>query len=170
MASVNRILNCPGAINVVGIAKGKERYVFLFDDNNRVEALRMLGRFASNPDLSFTWHDATRLSQAMRECEMKTVLVDPKLPANFDSTPNDRRPLSHKRWWYRPYVVKVSRPAFVPEDEWLKSWPEGIRFDVRCLDGGAHDRSTCIGSFQDLLSAIGCARQYSKSLKQRVGR
>ncbi|HBE90320.1 MAG: hypothetical protein A3G57_01395 [Candidatus Andersenbacteria bacterium RIFCSPLOWO2_12_FULL_45_8] len=54
-------------INVLALVKGKERYVFLFDDDNRVEALRVLGRFARNQDLSFTWYDAAVLSQKIRQ-------------------------------------------------------------------------------------------------------
>ena len=54
-------------INVLALVKGSERYIFLFDDSNRSEALRTLGRFASNPDLSFTWYDAAVLSQKIRQ-------------------------------------------------------------------------------------------------------
>ena len=54
-------------INVLALVKGSERYVFLFDDDNRAEALRTLGRYASNPDLSFTWYDAAVLSQKIRQ-------------------------------------------------------------------------------------------------------
>jgi len=54
-------------INVLGMVKGSERYVFLFDDNNRQETLRALGRYAANPDLSFTWYDAAVMSQKVRE-------------------------------------------------------------------------------------------------------
>lgn len=54
-------------INVLALVKGEERYVFLFDDANRTEALRTLGRFASNPELSFTWYDAAVLSQKIRQ-------------------------------------------------------------------------------------------------------
>lgn len=54
-------------INVLALVKGEERYIFLFDDNHRAEALRTLGRFASNPDLSFTWYDAAVLSQKIRK-------------------------------------------------------------------------------------------------------
>jgi hypothetical protein len=54
-------------LNVLALVKGEERYVFLFDDDNRAEALRTLGRFASNPDLSFTWYDAAILSQKIRQ-------------------------------------------------------------------------------------------------------
>ena len=48
----------PQDINVLALVKGAERFIFLFDDSNRSEALRTLGRYASNPDLSFTWYDA----------------------------------------------------------------------------------------------------------------
>ena len=54
-------------INVLALVKGEERYIFLFDDQNRAEALRTLGRFASNPELSFTWYDAAVLSQKIRK-------------------------------------------------------------------------------------------------------
>ena len=53
-------------INVLALVKGQERYIFLYDDGNRSNALRTLGRYASNPDLSFTWYDAAVLSQKIR--------------------------------------------------------------------------------------------------------
>jgi hypothetical protein len=56
-----------GDINVLALVKGAERYVFLYDDASRAETLRVLGRFASNPDLSFTWYDAAVLSQKIRQ-------------------------------------------------------------------------------------------------------
>jgi hypothetical protein len=54
-------------INVLALVKGEERYIFLFDDEHRSEALRTLGRFASNPELSFSWYDAAVLSQRIRQ-------------------------------------------------------------------------------------------------------
>ena len=54
-------------INVLALVKGAERYVFLYDDESRAETLRVLGRFASNPELSFTWYDAAVLSQKIRQ-------------------------------------------------------------------------------------------------------
>lgn len=54
-------------LNVLALVKGEERYVFLFDDMSRAAALRTLGRYASNPDLSFTWYDAAVLSQKIRQ-------------------------------------------------------------------------------------------------------
>lgn len=53
-------------INVLALIKGEERYIFLYDDDSRAETLRMLGRYASNKDLSFTWYDAAVLSQKIR--------------------------------------------------------------------------------------------------------
>jgi hypothetical protein len=60
-------------INVLALVKGKERYVFLYDDASRAETLRMLGRYASNPELSFTWYDAAVLSQKVRQDSHKFV-------------------------------------------------------------------------------------------------
>ena len=54
-------------INVLALVKGDERYIFLFDDANRTATLRMLGRYAADPDLSFTWYDAAMLSQKIRD-------------------------------------------------------------------------------------------------------
>jgi hypothetical protein len=65
-------------INVLALVKGDERYIFLFDDDSRSETLRTLGRFASNPQLSFTWYDAAVLSQKVRQ----TAPRDPS-PARF---------------------------------------------------------------------------------------
>jgi hypothetical protein len=62
-------------INVLALVKGEERYIFLYDDERRSEALRTLGRFASNPELSFSWYDAAVLSQRIRQtaAEVRTV-------------------------------------------------------------------------------------------------
>src|SRR3972149_972914 len=56
-------------INVLALVKGKERYIFLYDDAHRADTLRMLGRHASNPELSFSWYDAAVLSQKIRQEE-----------------------------------------------------------------------------------------------------
>ena len=53
-------------INVIALVKGGERYVFLYDDDSRAEALKTLGRYAANPDLSFSWYDAAVLGQKVR--------------------------------------------------------------------------------------------------------
>ena len=58
-------------INVLALVKGEERYIFLFNDENRSETLRMLGRYASNSQLSFSWYDAAVLSQKIRNTKKK---------------------------------------------------------------------------------------------------
>ena len=50
-------------VNVLALVKGKERYVFLYNDSNQTEMLRTFGRYASDPELSFSWYDAAVLSQ-----------------------------------------------------------------------------------------------------------
>jgi hypothetical protein len=60
-------------INVLALVKGAERYVFLYDDSSRAETLRVLGRYASNPQLSFTWYDAAVLSQKIRQENRKAT-------------------------------------------------------------------------------------------------
>ena len=53
-------------INVVALVKGEERYIFLFNDGQKSETLRTLGRYASDTKLSFSWYDAAVLSQKVR--------------------------------------------------------------------------------------------------------
>ncbi len=74
-------------INVLALVKGGERYVFLYDDSSRAETLRTLGRYASNPELSFTWYDAAVLSQKIRQESQKQTAsrrFDVPLPTDSD--------------------------------------------------------------------------------------
>lgn len=110
-----------------------------------------------------------------------TTPINPKLPARFDDTPNQNRPASQRKWWGRPYITTHTNVRDTLEEEnawrssvgiptvdqatfdkrraeWLQHWPSGTRYDVRCLDGGAWDRSTWKGSFPTLEEALQCAR------------
>jgi hypothetical protein len=69
-------------INVIALVKGGERYVFLFDDASRAEALRTLGRFAADPDLSFSWHDAAVLGEKVRHSEPRVNRIRSVPPAD----------------------------------------------------------------------------------------
>lgn len=62
-------------IHVVALVKGSERYIFLYDDENRSRTLRTLGRYASNPELSFSWYDAAILSQKIRRQARSTDVM-----------------------------------------------------------------------------------------------
>ncbi len=77
-------------INVLALVKGNERYVFLFDDDNRVETLRQIGRYAANPELSFTWYDAAVMSQKIRQ----TAAQREKERSGLDLSDRFRMPLS----------------------------------------------------------------------------
>lgn len=112
------------------------------------------------------------------------VLLDPKLPPGFDNTPNDQRS-GHEKYWNMPFIVTESvsnLEAYYAErtDEyaeaggkqwnvsgrasWMAAWPSGTRYEVRCLDGGAWDRSTSRGMFPTLKEAVACANAYRKQL------
>lgn len=106
----------------------------------------------------------------------------------------DREELEISDWWGRPfirlhtwadmsdsyngYLARVSeiedytpksREMFDHEQDerrakWFESWPTGIRYDVRCLDGGAWDRSTSWAMVGDLKDAIAIAKSGKATL------
>lgn len=112
--------------------------------------------------------------------------LNPNLPEDFGFTPNDERPEDHQKWWNQPYItsetvdeyelhVRKNNDRLLREnpdiassnidatvkerrESWLKNWPDGVRYDVYCLDGGAHDRPTSWGTFASLEKAIECCR------------
>ncbi len=106
------------------------------------------------------------------------IPVNPKLPEAFDSTPNDERPDSHRKFWGQPYIQTYTvdfwdryyanrtdqwaeegrRHWAEGRQRWMEAWPTGTRYDVRCLDGGAWDRSSAWGAFASLAAAIACAK------------
>ena len=57
-----RLTSVERGMNVLALVKGSERYVFLYDDDSLRPLLQTLGRYAADPDLSFTWYDAAILS------------------------------------------------------------------------------------------------------------
>ena len=64
-------------VNVLALVKGRERYVFLYDERNREEILATFARYASDPNLSFSWCDAAALIQKVqrekRRNDLKTA-------------------------------------------------------------------------------------------------
>ncbi len=59
-------------MNILAMAKGKERYVFLYDDQSYDTLLDLFDRYAENPDLSFSSVDAELLGQKARESHDRT--------------------------------------------------------------------------------------------------
>lgn len=54
-------------LNVLCLVRGSEKYILMYADEEKCEALKTLGRWAVNPDLAFTWVDAAVLAQRIRE-------------------------------------------------------------------------------------------------------
>ena len=71
-----------------------------------------------------------------------TIPIDPILPIDFENTPHeDRSEAELDAWWDHPFSI---------------SRADGT-FEVRCLDGGCWDRSTCYGIAADIEMAIALA-------------
>ncbi len=74
-------LNVSKDVNVLALVKGEERFIFLYTDSNKSETLRALGRFASDPEINFSWYDAAVLSQRLRQEQTTTMSrVDQVVP------------------------------------------------------------------------------------------
>ena len=54
-------------LNVLALLKGNERYVFVYDDDSRDALIDTFRDQAADPRLSFTWFDASLLTQKARE-------------------------------------------------------------------------------------------------------
>jgi hypothetical protein len=57
-------------IRILVLDKADEKFVFIYEDGDkkkRVELLRVFGRFAANPDLTFSWYDAAHMALKVKE-------------------------------------------------------------------------------------------------------
>ena len=57
----------PQDIHIACVVRGVERYTILYRDDTKAEAIKVLGKWASDPGLSFTWFDCARLAKVIRE-------------------------------------------------------------------------------------------------------
>jgi len=91
-----------------------------------------------------SWHHVRKaIKAAAGNPDDAQLPVDPVLPADFDSTPNEQRSQAElDTWWLRPFV---------------QTRPDGS-LDVRVLDGGAWDRATYYGTAKDMEEARAIAR------------
>ena len=60
-------------INCSVFVKGPQRYIVLFDDAHHVEAYRSLGKWASHPDLNYTWWDCARQAKSIRKAQLENT-------------------------------------------------------------------------------------------------
>lgn len=83
------------------------------------------------------WRALNLANQQRNAVKDTGIPLDPVLPAEFDFTPNDRRSKRElDTWWEKPFAIS-----------------HGDKFEVRCLDGGAWDRSTYYGMANSLAEA-----------------
>lgn len=84
------------------------------------------------------------------------VPIDPCQRLGFDSTANDERDVTETLdWWRRGYVISGKR------------FSDGKpQYNVRCLDGGAWDRSTWKHTTPDLIEAVDYAREITQVIKR----
>ena len=61
-------------INVLALVKQPDRYVFLYDDESTAALLRTLGKYASDPELSFSWYDVAYLGRKVQEESAKELM------------------------------------------------------------------------------------------------
>ena len=54
-------------MNILAMAKGCERYIFLYDDQSYDSLIGLFDKFAANPDLNFSSADANLMGQKARE-------------------------------------------------------------------------------------------------------
>ena len=88
------------------------------------------------------------------------VHVNPELPAQFDAYPNERRPYAEvEDWQNRAYI----RAETMIDSENNRVY---LRFDIRCLDGGAWDRSTWKGTSESLEEAIRIAKNINEEYEK----
>lgn len=84
-----------GEVNVLALVRGEEQYIFVFDPTRRTELLRLLGRYAADPALSFNWFDAAVLSHKIRELMPATVLTSEGDAASSSNVSDSVSPRFH---------------------------------------------------------------------------
>ncbi len=54
-------------VNVLALIKGKERFIFVYDDQSQEQLLDAIRHQAANPDLSMSWFDVKMLKEKAQE-------------------------------------------------------------------------------------------------------
>ena len=53
-------------IHVMRLERNGEHFIFVYDREHISDVIQTLGRWASTPELDFSWYDAARLSKEVR--------------------------------------------------------------------------------------------------------
>ena len=62
-------------LNVLALVKGKERYIFVYDDGSRDTLIDTIRDLAANPQMSLSWFDANVLTR--KACEQEHAEATP---------------------------------------------------------------------------------------------
>jgi len=54
-------------LNVIALFKGRERFIFVYDEESRETLLDEIRNKAANPEIPINWFDAAVLTQRVRE-------------------------------------------------------------------------------------------------------
>jgi hypothetical protein len=64
-------------MNILAMAKGPERYIFLYDDQSYQTLIDVMAKFAHDPNLSFCSDDAAVLCRKAMESKDRSTLNRP---------------------------------------------------------------------------------------------
>ncbi len=64
-------------ISVLALIKGKERFVFVYDDESREKLIDTIRNQAADPDVNLSWFDAAVLTERAR-LQAETVASEPE--------------------------------------------------------------------------------------------
>ena len=67
-------------LSVLALIRGKERFVYVYDDESREELADAIRAQAANPALSLTWYDAAVLTSRARQ-QAAELELRPKPPS-----------------------------------------------------------------------------------------
>lgn len=75
-------------LNLIALAKGKHRFVFLYDEKSKATLLEVLQRFANDPSIELTADDA-RMLAARAGLLPRAICERLGLPCAHDAAPDD---------------------------------------------------------------------------------
>lgn len=56
---------------LTALVRGQHEYILVYTDRTRHDALRTIGRWASDPEMTFNWNDAARMSVAIQKGKVR---------------------------------------------------------------------------------------------------
>jgi hypothetical protein len=71
-------------------AEEKHTFVFRFDEDKHVDALRQVGKMAADPEIPFSWYDAAVVGQQIRNNYWE-LQKQPATPVDLSGTSFSRR-------------------------------------------------------------------------------